>query len=64
MTRLTYEERLLLDRLLSGPQPDHDRTPERVLVHSRLAQRIPIGQIEITAAGRARAAELPQETKP
>lgn len=44
---LTFEERLLLDRLRAdGPQEDRDRIPERVLVNLGLAERFGTGQIK------------------
>jgi hypothetical protein len=52
MTELTYEENLLLDRLVEGPQPDRDCIPERVLVSTGMARRIDPGMLEITNAGR------------
>ena len=52
MIDLTYEEKLLLHRLLhSASLPDHDRTAERVLVNSSLAARVD-GELVITSAGR------------
>lgn len=51
-TQYTTEERFLLERLALGPQPDHDTIPDRVLVNTGMAQRVPPGMLEITDAGR------------
>lgn len=51
---LTSGERLLLRRLLDGPQADHDCIQHRVLVNCGFAERCEVGQIKITAAGRQR----------
>lgn len=59
MTKLTYEERLLLNRLVvEGGQVDHDKLSHRALVGSGYATRHPdplsgVGMIAATDAGRA-----------
>lgn len=49
---LTFDEWHLLAQLLDGPRDDHDRTCERVLVNSGLAERLAGGQIHLTTRGR------------
>lgn len=58
MTELTFEERMLLRELQSGPQDDRDCIPERVLVNRGLARRVGTGLIEVTGEGRAAHATL------
>lgn len=52
LAELTYEERHLLALLLDGPRHDHDTMADRVLINSGLAERIAIGQMQLTAPGR------------
>lgn len=54
---LTYEEMLLLRSLRDGAKPDHDRTPDRVLVNGGFARRVDPGMIEITERGSIRATQ-------
>ena len=54
-SELTYDEWRLLALLLDGPRADLDRTCERVLINSGLAERIAGGQIQLTSLGRYRA---------
>ncbi len=63
-TELTYEESRLLERLSWVEYlSDYDRIPERVLVNTGLAERLPWGRIRITDAGRAALSASRSETK-
>lgn len=57
MTKLTSEELIILRALDERTRPDDDTYPIRVLVNMGYAQRVGLGQIVITEAGRERLAE-------